>query len=104
MTTPPPRREHTADSDRLLAEQITQRLAATAAIKADDVQVAVEGGRVELRGYVESFAARLMCTEVAEAIAGQGSVSNELRVRPFEEGWQLDPAGPVLSGDDTDRS
>ena len=95
--------EHAPDSDRRLERLIARRLAATTVVDSDDVQVAVDGGLVELRGSVESFSDRLMCTEVAESLSGQGTVTNELHVRPFDEGWQLGPAGPVLSGQDGDH-
>ncbi len=92
-----PRVDHAPGSDLRLARLIARRLAATTVIDADDVQVTVDGGHVELRGSVESFSDRLMCVEVAESLAGPGSVRNELRVRPFDEGWQLGPEGPSLS-------
>lgn len=99
----PVRIEHAPDPDARLASAIQRRLAATTVIGSDAVQVTVDEGKVELRGYVESFSERLMCTEVAESLAGAGQVDNELHVRPFEEGWQLGPAGPVLS-ERTDQS
>ncbi|HEU0206068.1 MAG TPA: BON domain-containing protein [Pseudolysinimonas sp.] len=89
--------EHAPDSDARLARRIMRRLDATPVVDAGNVDVCVDGGRVELRGSVESFSDRLACAEIAESLAGAGSVTNELRVRPFDEGWQLGPSGPTGS-------
>lgn len=85
-----------SSADRRLERSIARRLAATTLIAADGVTVAVERGHVRLTGWVESHSERLMCSEVAESLGGLGSVRNELRVRPFDEAWQLGPAASVI--------
>jgi nucleotide-binding universal stress UspA family protein len=82
-------------ADRGLEGVIRRRLASATAIGDDEVDVSVEQGRVRLSGAVGSFSERAMCAEVAESVAGQGSVQNELHVRRFDEGWQLSAGAPV---------
>ena len=89
-------RAEPSSSDRRLERSIARRLAGTTLMAIDDVTVAVDHGRIRLTGWVESHSERLMCSEVAESLGGLGSVRNELRVRPFDEAWQLGPAASVI--------
>lgn len=85
-----------SSADRRLERSIARRLAAATLIAADEVTVTVDRGHVLLTGWVESHSERLMCSELAESLGGLGSVHNELRVRPFDEAWQLGPAASVI--------
>ena len=78
----PSHAEHASMDDDRLMRLILRRLAATTVVDAHDVQVEVHAGHVELSGSVMSFFDRLTCTEIAESIAGPGSVTNDLRCRP----------------------
>jgi hypothetical protein len=66
--------------DRLL-DQVSEALARHPAIDASDLEVAVDGSRVILRGEVSDQRTRQLAKECAEGIAGVDDVQDQLRVR-----------------------
>jgi osmotically-inducible protein OsmY len=80
-----------SSADVRLERAIARRLGAVTVLDASTIVVSCTDGRVALRGSVGSFSERLMCFEVAAALAGHGAVTDELHVRAYDEGWQLGP-------------
>ncbi len=67
-------------SDLLIYRDIVDALHADPATEPYQVEVAVADGAVDLRGEADSWAEKELCGEVAEAVVGVKSVSNNIHV------------------------
>jgi hypothetical protein len=67
-------------SDDRLLDQVSEALARHPAIDASEVEVAVDGSRVILRGEVSDRRTRQLAKECAEGVAGVDDVQDQLRV------------------------
>ncbi|MGE0759671.1 MAG: BON domain-containing protein [Pirellulaceae bacterium] len=75
-----------AGSDQRSIEQaIRTALEHDPRVRADDIEVAVAGGHVTLRGKVNSLAARQSAEQDARYTVGVFDVTNRLKVRPEED-------------------
>jgi len=68
-------------TDNRLVDEVNEALARHPAIDATDVEVAVEGSRVILRGEVGDRRVKHLAKECAQGIDGVEDVQDELRVR-----------------------
>jgi osmotically-inducible protein OsmY len=67
-------------SDDRILDDVCERLARHPWIDASDVEVAVQGGEVTLRGSVDSRSAKRLLEDVAESVWGVREVHNQVRV------------------------
>jgi osmotically-inducible protein OsmY len=75
------RERDSAGADAAVAEAVRSRIASTAALGTEALEVGVRGGTVTLRGVVASNAARSTAERLAWTVAGVAAVNNLLKVK-----------------------
>jgi osmotically-inducible protein OsmY len=66
--------------DEALTRELQEILTADPELDASEIEVAVEGGAVTLRGTVDSSDAKLLAEELVESVTGVREVHNQLKV------------------------
>jgi osmotically-inducible protein OsmY len=66
--------------DEALRGELQEILTGDPELDASEIEVAVEGGAVTLRGTVDSSDARLLAEELVESVTGVREVHNQLKV------------------------
>jgi osmotically-inducible protein OsmY len=87
-----------APSDSAVRNEVENALARNSVTEASEVEVAVHGGDVRLRGDVDSALERMTAEDVAAGIDGVRRVDNDLRIDrdgyafaldPYVDGWEV---------------
>ncbi len=66
--------------DEALTRELQEILTGDPELDASEIEVAVEGGAVTLRGTVDSGDAKLLAEELVESVTGVREVHNQLKV------------------------